>query len=190
MKSDADLMLAFKAGDTGAFEKLVLRHQIGLFNFFMRMSNKRDLAEDLTQDVFFRVYLHADTYESTAKFTTYLYRIARNCWIDHIRRLKRRGRPKSLDEETAEDLSLRSTLPAATEPPSARMEREEQGRVIEEALAGLPEEQRMVFILSEMEGLKYAEIAEALEIPVGTVKSRMHVAVRRLRDQLVKRGYV
>lgn len=190
MKSDAELMLDFQAGEAEAFEKLVLRHQTGLLNFFARMTNDAAGAEDLTQEVFLRVYRHADGYEPTAKFATYLYRIARNCWIDSVRKHKRRGKVVSLDKTSEAGQPYRDALECGDDGPVAAMERNEQGRAIEEALAKLPEEQRLVFVLSEVQGMKYAEIGETLGVPVGTVKSRMHVAVRRLRDLLEQAGIV
>lgn len=191
VKTDADLMQAFQEGDRESFEKLVLRHQMGVFNFFMRMlSGDRAAAEDMTQEVFFRIFLHAGNYERTAKFTTYLYRIAKNCWIDHLRRIKRRGVPRSLDKEMAEGFTLHDQLESDADDPGRRLESDDRRRIIEEALESLPEEQRVVFVLSEVQGMKYAEIGETLQIPVGTVKSRMHTAVQRLRDALERRGIV
>jgi len=190
MKTDVELMTEFQQGNRDAFEKLVMRHQVGVFNFFMRLMNDRDAAEDQTQDVFLRLYLHAENYEVTAKFTTYLYRIARNCWIDHLRRTKRRGRLQSLDKETAEGVNLYEQLAAPVEEPDAKAKAADRATVVRAAIEALPEEQRVVFVLSEVQGMKYADIAVALEIPVGTVKSRMHVAVERLRDYLMRHGVV
>ena len=190
MKTDIQLMKEFQKGDRESFEKLILRHQMGVFNFFMRLMRDRQAAEDQTQEVFLRLYLHADRYEVTAKFTTYLYRIARNCWVDYLRRLKRRGRMGSLDKETAEGANLYDRLAADVERPDARAENEDRAALIEAAIEALPEEQRVVFVLSEIQGMKYADIAETLDIPVGTVKSRMHGAVQRLRDYLMRHGIV
>ena len=188
MQSDAELMLAFQAGDQESFEKLFMRHQVGVFNFFYRLMGNREAAEDQTQEVFFRVYSHAANYVQTAKFTTYLYRIAKNAWIDHIRRTRRRGRMQSLDKDTAEGVNLYARLPAQTDKPDARLQQQDRAQAIEEAIESLPEEQRIVFVLSEVQGMKYTEIADTLGIPVGTVKSRMHVAVQRLRAFLARRG--
>ncbi|MBN2714165.1 MAG: sigma-70 family RNA polymerase sigma factor [Planctomycetes bacterium] len=188
MTSDADLMMQFQKGEREAFEKLVMRHQVGIFNFFYRLVGNRELAEDQTQEVFFRLYTHAESYTNSAKFTTYMYRIAKNCWIDHMRRVKRRGRMQSLDKETENGLNLYDNLSAQTEEPHENLEREDKRNMIDEALASLPEEQRVVFVLSEIQGMKYAEISETLDIPVGTIKSRMHVAVSRLREYLTRHG--
>lgn len=190
MKSDVDLMQEFQRGNRDAFEKLVLRHQVGLFNFFVRLMNDREAAEDQTQEVFFRLYMHAANYVESAKFTTYLYRIAKNCWIDHLRRVIRRGRPQSLDKETSDGLNLYEHLAADTSMPDERLKQEGQREAINEAVANLPEEQRIVFVLSEIQGMKYAEISETIGIPIGTVKSRMHVAMQRLRETLSRMGLV
>lgn len=188
MISDADLMLEFQQGKREAFEKLVMRHQVGIFNFFYRLLGNRELAEDQTQEVFLRLYTHADSYVNSAKFTTYMYRIAKNSWIDHIRRQKRRGRMQSLDKETENGVNLYDRLSAQTDEPHKRLEQEDRRVMIDEALENLPEEQRLVFVLSEVQGMKYSEISETLDIPVGTVKSRMHVAVNRLKEFLTRRG--
>lgn len=190
MKTDPDLMRELQEGSRLAFDKLFLRHQVGVYGFFARLSGDQELAEDLTQEVFLRLYLHAGTYTPSAKFTTYLYRIARNCWIDQLRRKKTRGTMDSLDRPLSGDMVLADRLAAEVESPEARLERADRAQAVREGLAGLPEEQRVVFVLSEVQGLKYQEIADILEIPVGTVKSRMHVAVNRLREFLTKRGVV
>ncbi len=188
MATDAELMREFQQGYREAFEKLVLRHQVGLFNFFMRLLGQREAAEDQTQEVFLRLYLHSGSYVETAKFTTYLYRIAKNSWIDHLRKIGRRGKMHSLDQETAAGQNLYGYLDANTTSPLERLEQQDRAEMVDQAIAGLPEEQRVVFVLSEVQGMKYAEIAATLGIPVGTVKSRMHVAMQRLRVFLTRRG--
>ena len=184
MLSDAELMLAFAGGDSGAFDELVSRHQSGLVNFFFRMVWDRDIAEDLAQEVFIRVYSHRENYEPRAKFTTYLYRIAKNCAVDHLRKAKKHNRVLSLDAETESGHSLYDELLQKGDSPSERARKEEFTEAIIEAIESLPEDHRMCFILSEVQGMKYAEISEALDVPVGTVKSRMHNATKKLREKL------
>jgi len=190
MKTDVELMTEFQQGNRDAFEKLVMRHQMGVFNFFVRMTSDREAAEDQTQEVFLRLYQNAHRYQVTAKFTTYLYRIARNCWIDQLRRNKRRGHMLSLDKENAQGVNLYDNLAADTNNPAGRLEARDLANVVNQAIDSLPEEQKVVFVLSEVQGMKYAQIAETLEIPEGTVKSRMHVAISRLRDYLIRHGVV
>lgn len=186
MVSDVDLMHAIRDGDLAAFDTLVLRHQAGVYNFFFRMLHSHESAEDYTQDVFFKLYKSAANYEPQAKFTTYLYRIARNCYVDHVRRSVRQGNFVSLDKETENGVNLYDHLAADTEAPDENLRREERAGVVDSLLAVLPEDQRTVLILSEVQGMKYHEIADTLDIPVGTVKSRMHTAIHRLRE-VVKR---
>jgi len=188
MLTDADLMRAHQLGDKNAFEELINRHQNGLLNFFYRLVHDRELAEDHTQEVFLKIYLHADSYRQEAKFTTYLYRVAKNCWIDQLRKTKRRGYVHSLDKEFENGVNLYERLAADTKEPGARLEEKDRAAVIEEAIQSLPEEQRVVFVLAEVQEMKYADIAETLDVPVGTVKSRMHVATRRLRELLENKG--
>lgn len=184
MKTDPELMADLRDGDEQAFEALVGRHQTSLLNFFFRLVWDRGVAEDLSQEVLLRLYLHSADYEPRAKFTTYLYRIARNCWVDHMRRTKGERKMRSLDAESEEGHTLAETLAIGVEDPSSMARKSELADAVIEAVDGLPEEQKLVFILSEVQGLKYDEIGETLDIPVGTVKSRMFHAVKRLRNKL------
>ena len=186
MKTDAELMLEFKAGDSVAFEKLVKRHEVGLINYFYRMLWDRAAAEDLTQEVFIKVYSHAQDYEPRAKFATYIYRIARNSWIDHLRRNKRRRRDISLDAEIDDEFSLYDSVTIREDSPVEVARKHEFIEHLIAAIDSLPEEQKSCFVLSEIRNMSYAEIAETLRIPVGTVKSRMHNAMKKLRNILVR----
>ncbi len=189
MTPDAELMQAFRDGDHSAFTKLTLRHEVGLLNFFLRMGASQADAEDLVQDVLLKVYRAAERYESKALFTTWLYRIARNCWIDTMRRCGRQPGLVSADKESAATgTTIAETLPSHTPQPSARMEQSETATLIHEAIGQLPELQREVFVLSEIQGMKYQEIAETLDVPLGTVKSRMFMAVHSLRQTLAAHG--
>ncbi|MDP7032968.1 MAG: sigma-70 family RNA polymerase sigma factor [Planctomycetota bacterium] len=187
--SDSKLMLACAQGDSEAFQLLVERHQHKIINFFYRLSWNRDLAEDCCQEVFCRIYRNRQQYQATAKFTTYLYRVARNLWIDHCRKMGRRPREVSLQTpigstDKSENTQLADTLPAPETTPQTAFSRSEIQNSVREAIDSLPEPQRLVVLLAESQGMNYQEISEVLEIPVGTVKSRMHTAVGRLRDKL------
>lgn len=184
---DLELMQRFQDGDVDAFTELYEAHLRGLLNFFFRLCWDRALAEDFAQETLLRVYKSAHRWEPNAKFTTYLYRIARNYWIDHCRLLSTQKENVSLnlriggDESAAE---LMDRLPDDIRPPEHDMDRMELYAAIMKALEQLPDEQRMVFVLSEIEDLKYQEISEIMEIPLGTVKSRMHTAVGKLQELL------
>jgi len=186
MKTDVELMLEFKAGESSAFDKLVKRHEVGLINYFYRMLWDRASAEDLTQEVFIKVYTHAQDYEPRAKFSTYVYRIARNSWIDHLRRNKHRRKNLSLDAELDDDFNLYDSITVQEDSPIDVARKHEFVEHLIEAIDSLPEQQKSCFVLSEIRNMSYAEVAETLEIPVGTVKSRMHNALKKLRNTLVR----
>lgn len=183
---DLELMRRFQAGDADAFTQLYERHLRGLLNFFFRLCWDASLSEDFAQEVLLRVYKSAKQWEPNAKFTTFLYRIARNFWIDHCRLLSTQKEKVSLNAQASPDgdVSLIDRLPDDIRPPEDDLDRRELYNAIMKALEQLPEEQRMVFVLSEIEEMKYQEIAEVMEIPVGTVKSRMHTAVTKLQELL------
>jgi RNA polymerase sigma-70 factor, ECF subfamily len=184
---DLELMRRFQAGDVDAFTELYEHHLRGLLNFFFRLCWDRSLAEDFAQEVLLRIYKSASKWEPNAKFSTYLYRVARNYWIDHCRLLSTQNKGVSLQTEVGGEHSndrLVDRLPDDIRPPEDDMDRRELYGAIMGALEQLPEEQRMVFILSEIEELRYQEIAEIMEVPLGTVKSRMHTAVGKLQELL------
>jgi RNA polymerase sigma-70 factor (ECF subfamily) len=185
-RDDAALLLALKRGEFAAFSELVDRHQRSLINFFYHLCWDRQAAEDCAQEVFLRVYSHLDRYEPQAKFTTFLFRIARNLWIDRARSIAVHGKPASLDSrsEAGEGRSLGERVPSASLSPVEILAKEEQQAALQRALDQLPEEQKAVVILSEIQGLKYQDIGAILDVPVGTVKSRMHTAMERLKELL------
>lgn len=186
--SDSELMERFRDGDEEAFRTLAQRFQRPLVNFFYRLTWDRFTAEDYAQEVFARIVRARARYRPRAKFRTWLFRIAKNYWIDRYREGKNAPRMSSLDQPIGQDQGKPLTLEDTVEGPSPRpddeVRRKEIGEAVKEAVKRLSEEQRLVFVLSENQGLKYAEIAEVLEIPVGTVKSRMHSAMHRLRELL------
>ncbi len=183
---DTELVAEFKKGKLGAFTQLVDRHQRSLINYFYHVSKDPQTAEDLAQEVFLRLYAHLGTYEPHAKFTTFLYRVARNLWIDQCRFWSSRGHPTSLEADgvDGERLALQERLPGRGATPVDILARRETQSDLRRAIDELPEEQKSVLILGELQGLKYQEISEILGIPVGTVKSRMHTAMEKLKDML------
>ncbi len=162
-------MLLAKEDDRTAFETLVRKHQRPLLNFFIRAGVTTD-AEDLVQQTFIRLYRYRNRYRARAKFTTFLYLLARQVWIDELRRRKRRQRLSDglKAEPTPEP---RAPTPALADD-------------LQQALAGLSERLRAVVTLGVLQELAYPEIARILKIPVGTVKSRMFNGLRELRARL------
>ncbi|MBV8878349.1 MAG: sigma-70 family RNA polymerase sigma factor [Planctomycetaceae bacterium] len=185
-RDDAALLLALKDGDAAAFSELVDRHQRSLINFFYHLCWDRQTAEDCAQEVFLRVYSHRDTYEPQAKFTTFLFRIARNLWIDRVRSVAVHGKPASLDgrSDARDGRSLGDCVAGRTPNPVEILAKEEQQAALQRAIDRLPEEQKAVVVLSEIQGLKYQDIGAILDVPVGTVKSRMHTAMEKLKELL------
>jgi len=170
---DATLMLRVRDDNRDAFAVLVKRHQKMLLNFFARSGVQYD-CEDLVQQTFLRLYRYRDRYVATAKFTTFLFLLARQVWIDELRRRKRQER---LSEELAAEPMPEQIAPAADSAAAGSLD-------LERALAALPEGMRQVIELGVYQDLPYAEIAEILSIPMGTVKSRMFNALAKLRTLL------
>jgi len=172
---DSDPLIALQGGDKGPFEDFVRRHTRLFFAFFRRQGAGPHHAEDLTQDVFLKLYNQASRYRPEERFSAFCMRVARNVWIDDRRRAaSRRARLEVAGEQP------REVDPAIGPLESAALM--DEGQRMRRALTQLPETHRMVFELGVLQELGYAEVGELLGIPVGTVKSRMYHAVRKLRD--------
>ncbi|MFH1708661.1 MAG: sigma-70 family RNA polymerase sigma factor [Planctomycetota bacterium] len=181
-------MLLVRQGDEAAFVDLIGRYQKKMLNFFYRLSWDFHASEDLTQEVFLRIYRYRGHYEETAQFQTFIYRIARNLWIDQVR--KRRVRPDtvSLDQEVGGrgDPAVLGDMLAdeRAEQPSDRADRVDIADGIRAAVAGLDEQDRMLFAMVTRREMKYRDIGEVLGIPEGTVKSKVFYLYRKLRERL------
>jgi RNA polymerase sigma-70 factor (ECF subfamily) len=184
--ADETLMRQFQDGDQGAFAVLMRRHLSGVYHFVARHTSSRT-ADDLAQEVFLRVVERASTFNHEARFSTWLYAIARNLCVDTLRKLAHRQHP-SLDEPGASGAPLSERIGDPN--PHASGERAagsaEMGARIDAALRALPEEQREVFLLREIASLPFGEIARLTGVPENTVKSRMRYALERLRDALAE----
>jgi RNA polymerase sigma-70 factor, ECF subfamily len=186
-------MLAFKAGDARAFETLVRRHRTPVFNFILRFTGHRARAEDVLQETWLKVVRSAREYEAKAKFTTWLYTIARNLCVDSARKESYR-QASSLEAPTGagaggdEGRPLSEGLPDTGASPERGAYNARLRPLLERALAGLPEEQREVFVLREYSGIAFKEIAEVTGVSENTVKSRMRYALEGLRRRLAEMG--
>ena len=169
---DSALMLRYKEGDVQAFEALYRRHNDSLYRYLLRLCRHRDTAEDLFQEVWGKIIKARERYRPTAKFTTFLYRVAHNCFIDHIRRNQRHQNMADIEPDTQQN-------PA--EGPEIEVERSLARRRLESALGDLPEEQRDVFLLHEEGGLSLDAIAQVTGVNRETAKSRLRYAVNKLR---------
>jgi RNA polymerase sigma-70 factor, ECF subfamily len=190
--SDERLMLAFRAGDARAFEVLVRRHRTPVFNFILRFTGQRARAEDVLQETWLKVVRSAPEYEAKAKFTTWLYTIARNLCVDSARKESYR-QAASLEApatgaEGKEGRPLGEALPDVGASPERGAYNARVRPLLERALASLPEEQREVFVLREYSGIPFKEIAEVTGVSENTVKSRMRYALEGLRRRLAELG--
>jgi RNA polymerase sigma-70 factor, ECF subfamily len=191
VESDEALMSAYRAGDARAFERLVARHEKPVWNFLRRFVRDATTAEDLLQEVFLRVIKSADEWRGAAKFSTWLYTIARNLCVDHARRAVHRN-AASLDGPEHAGADADATMHdrvASTAPGADAVVADREARVkIERAIAALPADQREVFLLREVMEMPFAEIAIAVGASEPTVKSRMRYALEKLRAALAELG--
>jgi RNA polymerase sigma-70 factor (ECF subfamily) len=182
---DRDPLAALRDGDTRLFEEFVRTEAGTLVGFFRRLGAGASEAEDLTQEVFLKLFQSARTYQPQRAFGAYALRVARNAWIDHRRRRAVRPAPapaQGEDEGDAQDLFARTASAEAS--PESLAERRDELLLLAAAVRQLPERQLAAFELAVIQGLPYAEIGELLDVPVGTVKSRVFNAVRRVRAAL------
>jgi RNA polymerase sigma-70 factor (ECF subfamily) len=177
---DVALMLAFRSGDMAAFDALFRRWSGPLLRYLERMLRDLATAEELVQEVFIRVYRARERYQPEARFSTWLYRIATNLALNELRRPRHRAVHRSTDEQGAAPLA--ADAPATEDVVDARR----QGALAAAALGELPEKQRAALCLTAVEGLSYAEVAEALEVTEKAVKSLVHRARRSLSARLAE----
>jgi RNA polymerase sigma-70 factor, ECF subfamily len=177
---DAQLMLAYASGEMRAFETLYSRHRGALYRYLMRQARDPEVSNDLFQEVWSRVISNRARYEPRAKFRTFLFTLAHNCFIDHCRRVKARPGGPGIEDADAADL-----LPADEGTrPDAALERDETTQRYRAALATLPPEQRDVYLLHEESQLSLEEIARVTGVGTETAKSRLRYAVGKLKAAL------
>ena len=186
--SDEELMLRYgEEGETDAFEILLSRHEKPVFNFILKRCGRRGEAEELLQETFLRVVRSADSYEPKAKFTTWLYTIARNLCIDRARKAKGHTEvslDKPIGDDPDDDTYVDQMANDEANASSVDHDRKTFRRRLQQALDELPDKQREVFVLREFSELKYREIADVVDAAVPTVKSRMRYALKALRGHL------
>jgi RNA polymerase sigma factor (sigma-70 family) len=177
VETDENLMLAVRSGEVSKLGILFDRHHRALFDFFARMTANRTMAEDLVQDVFFRMLKYRTTFRDDSRFKAWMFHIARNARIDYFKKQQ----PETLLPEEGEH-ALQSSSPL----PGHGLEREQQTVLLECAMFQLPPEKREVLVLSRYQEMKYEQIAEVMGCEVGTVKVRVHRALNELRDIYLK----
>ena len=185
--TDRELVEKAKQGDQEAFEQLVLSNQNKVYALALRLCGDREEAADLAQEAFVKAWQGLASFQGESSFATWVYRLTTNAAIDHLRKKKRR-------EEAARLVSLDDEESGWAEPadwegdPQRLLERSERGRALAQAIGRLPDWQRRALVLRELSGLSYQEIGEALDIDLGTVKSRIARARLNLRKILLEDG--
>ena len=181
--TDEDLMERYRDGDVAAFERLLERHEQKVFHFIYRYVRERETANELLQEAFLRVVKVAGTYSRKAKFTTWLYTIARNLCIDHVRKARHR-RTLSLDTPHGDDPegpTLMDRIPDADSDAYRRTDAAEIKARVEQAIGQLSNEQREVFVMRQFQTLAFKDIAAVVGVSENTIKSRMRYALENLR---------
>ena len=183
--SDAEVMLRVKAGDEPAFDYLVQKYRRPMVSFMYRMAHNAAAAEDLAQEVFLRVYRSRGSYEASAKFTTWLYRIATNLAVNHARDT-RHERPENMasldeaDEETGTTMDVADTSPNVEE----KLVKQERLKAIRQKVENLPERQRLAVLMHKYQQMDYKQIGEVLNLSESATKSLLFRAYETLREQL------
>ncbi|NGP77719.1 RNA polymerase sigma factor [Balneolaceae bacterium YR4-1] len=173
--NDAKLIKEFRSGNIDAFNNLVERWQHRIHRFAYRYFSSHDDAMEITQKTFIKAYRKLHTLDDADKFSAWIYRIANNLCLDEM---KRAGRKRSQPLETIEESPIVKSINGN---PDLSIQQRELGTILQQALNQLPPEQRIVVIMKEYEGLKFREIAEVLEEPENTIKSRMYYGLSSLR---------
>jgi RNA polymerase sigma factor (sigma-70 family) len=168
--SDNQLMEEVRDGKVEKLAILFERHQVMLYNFFLRLTGNKGTSEDLVQDVFFRILKYRKTYQGQSKFTVWIYQIARNAHVDHLRKRK----PEVPLDEQFKEAASPETLPPK------KMDAEIEIALLRKALDRLPLKKREVLLLSRFQEMKYKDIAELLGCNIGSVKSSVHRAIKEL----------
>lgn len=180
MSDDADLIAETLAGQTAAFGKLVQKYQDRLFNTIAHLAGNSEDARDIVQEAFVQAFVKLESFRGSSAFYTWLYRIAFNISAGWRRKHRVVG---SLDR-SREELGME---PADNgDSPLEQLEQQERCGQVRQALGRLSDEHRKILVLREIEGCEYESIAEILDLPIGTVRSRLHRARLQLRDELVK----
>lgn len=185
--TEQELVDRARAGDQSAFEQLVVEHQNKVYSLAFRMVNHREEAADLAQESFLKAWQALPTFQGESSFGTWIYRLTTNLCIDYIRRQKRRQEIQPVASLDDPDSGLGEPADWKQDP-QHHVERKELRRALNRALQELPDHQRQILVMRELSGLSYQEIVQALDLDLGTVKSRIARARKNLQKILLDQG--
>jgi RNA polymerase sigma-70 factor (ECF subfamily) len=188
VKTDAELVASTLRGSQDAFRELVVRFERPVYSLVQRMVQDPGTAEDLAQEVFVKAYRRLDTYDPQWKLSSWLFKIAHNTTIDHLRRAVPETVPLESEEEDRADLSA-VLADEAAESPAAAAERRDLARSLERAISRLRPEYRQAVLMFYAHGASYQEICEATGLPLGTVKTNLHRARKELAEIMTSLGW-
>ena len=188
MNDDDQLMIRIQSGDDAAFAELVDRQEGALLGFFIRNTRDRQLAEDLTQETLLKLFNQSWDYLPLGRFRAWMFRIARNLLIDDVRRRSHDALIRAVTGRQADEEDALARLSGDFAPPEATLDASELSAVIDQVLGEIPQDQRLTFTLHHHEGLSLPEVAEIMDIPLATCKSRLRLAREKLSEKLHARG--
>jgi RNA polymerase sigma-70 factor (ECF subfamily) len=184
LPDDKTLIQLCKQGDRDAFDELMRRYEKRVFNFAYRMSGSYDDASDVTQEAFLRVFNSIGTFRGDAVFTTWLYRIVRNVFLDERKRAKTHLQTSLEEYIELDENSVAKQIEDDDPTPDQLIEGKERNQLLQDAIQSLPEYQRMMMILYHTQSKSYEEISQIMNLPIGTVKSRLNRARLALKEKL------
>ena len=188
-EEEAKIIRAVVDGNTNAFEDLVLEYQKQVYHITLKMTGSEEDAFDLSQETFLKAFRALPTFRGEAGFGSWLYRMAANLCIDFLRKKKRQGAGQIISLDAGEDEDRRPPeLPDLRYEPQSALEKKELREKVQAGLKKLPDEQRLILVLRDVEGFSYQEISDALKIELGTVKSRIYRARAHLARLLTEDG--
>ena len=187
-EEEAKIIRAVVDGNANAFEDLVLEYQKQVYHIALKMTGNEEDAFDLSQETFLKAYRTLPTFRGEAGFGSWLYRMTANLCIDFLRRKKRRGAEQIISLDAEEEDRRPPELPDMRYEPQSALEKKELREKVQAGLQRLPHEQRLILVLRDVEGFSYQEIADALKMELGTVKSRIYRARAHLARLLTEDG--
>jgi len=181
---EKELIKEAKLGNMGAFESLIIRYESKVYNIAYKMFNNEEDAKDVSQEIFIKLYRNLIKFNEQSKFSTWLYRVAVNTCLDEIRKRKKDKENLTSNVYETEDGEIEREIPSTYNMPEAELIKNDRIEKLRYALTLIKEDHRSVIVLKDLEGYSYNEIADTLNITIGTVKSRISRARESLKETL------